>query len=110
MLREGGSVNFEAGFIESFGVGGRGSPTSRLMRARVLCFAGAKQLFWGDVHAETKHFQPLFSFLATDIVFVENRRRLNQLPRQSKGGILSVVATFIPFYTNVMVRLHLPRP
>ena len=55
------------------------------------------------MHAETRNFQPLFSFLATDVVFVENRRRLNLLPPQSRGGILSVVAMFMPFYNNIMV-------
>ena len=68
---------------------------------------GAKQLFWGDLHSESRHFQPLFSFLATDVVFVENRRRLDVLPRQSRAGILSIVATFLPFYDNVMVS-HAP--
>ena len=55
------------------------------------------------MHAGTRNFQPLFSFLATDVVFVENRRRLNLLPPQSRGGILSVVAMFMPFYNNIMV-------
>ena len=66
---------------------------------------GAKQLFWGDLHSGERNFQPLFHFLATDIVFVENRRRLDVLPRASRAGILVAVATFLPYYDNVMVRL-----
>ena len=64
---------------------------------------GAKQLFWGDLHSGERNFQPLYHFLATDIVFVENRKRLDVLPRPSRAGILVAVATFLPYYDNVMV-------
>lgn len=71
--------------------------------------AGAKQLFWGDLHSESRHFQPLFNFIATDVVFVEGRKRLNVLPLQSRSGILSTVATFLPFYNNIMVIVYCSR-
>ena len=72
---------------------------------KLSSLAGAKQLFWGDLHSESRHFQPLFHFLATDVVFVENRKRLDVLPQQSRAGILSTIATFLPFYDSIMVRL-----
>lgn len=64
---------------------------------------GAKQLFWGDVHSESRHFQPFFAFLSIDVVFNSEGRRLDALPHQSRAGILSTVATFLPFYDINMV-------
>lgn len=73
----------------------------------VCLFVGAKQLFWGDLHSENQNFQPLYSFLATDIVFAESKARLNWLPHQSRAGILTIVATFLPFYDNIMASFAL---
>lgn len=77
------------------------------LKTGAFVFAGAKQLFWGDLHAESRNFQPLFAFLATDVVFFEGGSRLQQLPPQSRGGILAAVATFLPFYSNIMVPYYL---
>ena len=70
--------------------------------------AGAKQVIWGDLHSEAHHFQPLFHFIATDIVFLENKSRLKWLPQQSRAGILALVATFLPYYADVMVSHIIP--
>jgi len=44
------------------------------------CTAGARQLFWGDV------------------VFCQDRTRLDTLPTQSRAALISVVACFLPYY------------
>ena len=60
--------------------------------------AGARQLFWGDVHSSTEHFITLYSFLVTGVVFNQDHTLLDSLPAQSRGGLLSVVAQFMPYY------------
>jgi len=35
------------------------------------CTAGARQLFWGDVHSTTDHFKALFYFLSAEVVFCQ---------------------------------------
>ncbi len=62
------------------------------------CTAGARQLFWGDVHSTTDHFKALFSFLSAEVVFCQNRSRLDTLPTQSRAALISVVACFLPYY------------
>ncbi len=62
------------------------------------CTAGARQLFWGDVHSTTDHFKALFSFLSAEVVFCLNRSRLDTLPTQSRAALISVVACFLPYY------------
>ena len=62
------------------------------------CTAGARQLFWGDVHSTTDHFKALFSFLSAEVVFCQNRTRLDTLPTQSRAALISVVACFLPYY------------
>ena len=66
--------------------------------------AGARQLFWGDVHSTTENFQPLYSFFANDIVFGQDRQQLAKLSRQSRNALLSIVASFLPFYVVEGVR------
>ena len=63
--------------------------------------AGARQLFWGDVHSTTTHFQPLFYFLAYSVVF--NEKRLDNLPTQSRAAVISVVSCFLPYYDEPAV-------
>ena len=62
------------------------------------CTAGARQLFWGDVHSTTDHFKALFSFLSAEVVFCQNRSRLDTLPTQSRAALISVDACFLPYY------------
>ncbi|CAL8466912.1 g6448 [Coccomyxa elongata] len=64
-----------------------------------LLVAGAGQLFWSDVHSSLIHFQPLYNFMANDVVLSSDRRRLDTLPPQSRAKLLSVVAAFLPYYT-----------
>lgn len=61
---------------------------------------GARQLFWGDVHSTTTHFQPLFLFLAYSVVFGQQRERLDSLPTQSQAAVISVVSCFLPYYDD----------
>lgn len=62
------------------------------------CTAGARQLFWGDVHSTTDHFKALFYFLSAEVVFCQDRTRLDTLPTQSRAALISVVACFLPYY------------
>ena len=86
-----------------------------ILRALYLCpgsiekspfalFAGAGQLFWSDVHSSLIHFQPLYTFMANEVVLCSDRRRLDTLPPQSRAKLLSVVAAFLPYYTPSAVR------
>lgn len=77
--------------------------------------AGARQLLWGDVQSSNDHFEALYSFLADRIVFSKDKELLDQLPAQSRAALLSVVASFLPYYNIPQVELsHLsqaePRP
>lgn len=66
--------------------------------------AGAGQLFWSDVHSSLIHFQPMYEYMANDVVLSSDRRRLDTLPPQSRAKLLSVVAAFLPYYTPSAVR------
>jgi hypothetical protein len=70
------------------------------MRAR----AGARQLFWSDVHSGLAHFGPMYGFLADAVALSPDRRRLDSLPPQSRAKLLSVVGAFLPYYMPSAVR------
>ncbi|DBB03908.1 TPA: hypothetical protein ACH3X1_012993 [Trebouxia sp. C0004] len=74
-----------------------GGKEQRQKHVNVL-ISGARQLFWGDVHSTTDHFKALFSFLSAEVVFCQNRTRLDTLPTQSRAALISVVACFLPYY------------
>lgn len=74
-----------------------GGKEQRQKHVNVL-ISGARQLFWGDVHSTTDHFKALFSFLSAEVVFCQNRSRLDTLPTQSRAALISVVACFLPYY------------
>ena len=80
------------------------------MHVHTLCvclIAGARQLFWGDVQSSNNHFEALYSFLADRFVFSKEKELLDQLPTQSRAAMLSVVASFLPYY-NIpqVIRWH----
>ena len=68
--------------------------------------AGARQLLWGDVQSSNDHFEALYSFLADRIVFSKDKELLDQLPAQSRAALLSVVASFLPYYNIPQVKLY----
>lgn len=69
--------------------------------------AGARQLFWGDVESSKAHFRELYIFLAEQIVFSkQNPQLLDSLPTQSRAAVLSVVASFLPYYNIPQVGLQ----
>lgn len=61
--------------------------------------AGARQLFWIDVHANTARFRPLYEFVAMDVVLHEDMSRLNTLPGPARAALVTLVACFMPYYT-----------
>lgn len=67
--------------------------------------SGARQLFFGDVHSSSKHLQSLFTFLVIEVVFNPNQQRLDAMPPHSRTALLSVVASFLPYYLDTEVRL-----
>ena len=68
--------------------------------ARVLlAVTGLKPLSLGDVEAGTLHMRPIHSFLASDVVFANDRRALDDLQPKARAALLAVVAGFLPFYT-----------
>lgn len=64
----------------------------------MLCCAGSRQLFLGDVQSGIKKFGALFAFLSQEVVLSPNRQHLDELPAQARENVLSVVAAYIPYY------------
>ncbi|GMH38571.1 hypothetical protein BSKO_06455 [Bryopsis sp. KO-2023] len=62
--------------------------------------AGARQLFWIDVHADTARFRPLYDFISTDVVLHQDASRLDSLPGPARAALVTLVACFMPYYTN----------
>lgn len=58
------------------------------------------------MHSSLIHFQPLYTFMANEVVLSSDRRRLDTLPPQSRAKLLSVVAAFLPYYTPSAVRFY----
>ncbi len=54
----------------------------------------------GDVEAGMLHMRPIHSFLASDIVFADDRRTLDGLEPKPRAALLAVVAGFLPYYTE----------
>ena len=71
--------------------------------------AGVRQLLWADVHGERMHFQPLYAWLAGEVVFSADRARLDTLPPQCRAKLLLVMAAFTPYYTPPQARTSKPR-
>ena len=69
-----------------------------------------RQLLWADVHGERVHFQPLYAWLAGEVVFAADRARLDTLPPQCRAKLLLVMAAFTPYYTPPQARTSKPKP
>lgn len=67
-----------------------------------------RQLLWADVHGERMHFQPLYAWLAGEVVFSADRARLDTLPPQCRAKLLLVMAAFTPYYTPPQARTSNP--
>lgn len=65
---------------------------------RHATYAGCRQLFLGDVQSGVKKFEPLFQFLARNIVLADDRRPLDRLPSQARTTLLSVTAAYLLYY------------
>ena len=73
----------------------------------LLCFTGARQLFWSDVHSSLTNFQAMYTFMAIDVALSSDRRQLDSLPMQSRAKLLAVTAAFVPYYNHSAVRFCL---
>ena len=79
--------------------------SGRCLGRPTLAGAGARQLFWADVHSSASNFKPLFDFLATEVVHAPNAERVRLLPSATWAGLQSVVASFLPLYVPPQARL-----
>ena len=69
-----------------------------------VCDAGARQLFWSDVHSGLTNFQAMYVFIADEVALSSDRRQLDSLPMQSRAKLLAVTAAFVPYYNHSAVR------
>ncbi|CAL5225631.1 g8487 [Coccomyxa viridis] len=65
-----------------------------------LLTAGARQLFWSDVHSGLTNFQAMYVFIADEVALSSDRRQLDSLPMQSRAKLLAVTAAFVPYYNH----------
>lgn len=94
----------------SGGGGRRASSSSSLAAASgsearhlLVLVRGAQQLFWADVHAGGRRFEPLFGWLAGVVVLAPPSQpppaaRLADLPFNPRVGLINVAAAFAPYY------------
>lgn len=69
-------------------------------------YVGARQLFWIDVHANSAKFCPLFSFISEAVVLRQDRSETDGLPGPAYVALVTLVACFMPYYTDAKVVLH----
>ena len=76
-------------------------------RHLLVLVRGAQQLFWADVHAGGRRFEPLFGWLANAVVLAPPAAaasppaaaaRLADLPFNPRVGLINVAAAFAPYY------------
>ena len=73
-----------------------GLPAHRQKHVHVLV-VGAQQLFWADVHSGATRFAPLYRFLWRAVADTPAAPG-GALPLQSRAGMLTVLAAFLPYY------------
>eukprot|EP00873_Tetraselmis_striata_P002314 jgi/Tetstr1/422578/TSEL_013386.t1 len=75
---------------------------------------GARYLFWGDLHANCYHFAPMYKFLLAVIAMDADNKCLQRQPMEAREPLVSLVATFMPYYSSLEVILEsmstLPSP
>lgn len=76
-----------------------GGADQRLKHLNVLV-SGARQLFIGDVETGRTAFQPLFAFIAEQVVLSHDQRRLDALPPPGRENIMALAAAFLPYYCS----------
>ncbi|GAB4815145.1 hypothetical protein N2152v2_002191 [Parachlorella kessleri] len=74
-----------------------GGSDQRLKHLNVLV-SGARQLFIGDVETSNTAFQPLYTFVAEQVVLAPDKSRLRALPSPGREAIMGLVASFLPYY------------
>jgi len=74
-----------------------GGVAERLKHINVL-IQGARLLFWGDLHGSCGQFVPLYSFFHAAVIGDPRRRCLQQQPDAARAALLSLVASFLPYY------------
>eukprot|EP00887_Chlorella_sp_A99_P006836 scaffold2.g6836.t1 len=76
--------------------------------------SGARQLFIGDVETASSAFQPLFTFIADQVVLNPDRTRLSALPSPGRESTMTLAAAFLPYYgtskQNLEALSHFPSP
>lgn len=76
-----------------------GGADQRLKHLNVL-LSGARQLFLGDVETGRTAFQPLYVFIAEQVVLGADRRRLDALPAPGREHVMALAAAFLPYYCS----------
>lgn len=59
---------------------------------------GAAWLLAGDANSGAAVYEPLFKFLAFEITLGLDKEPLESLPSEARRAVLSVVASFLPYY------------
>lgn len=74
-----------------------GGLEQRVKHVSVLA-KGARWLLAGDANSSSTRYEPLFKFLAFEITLALDREPLDGLPPEARRAVLSVVASFLPYY------------
>ncbi|KAL4424031.1 hypothetical protein ABPG75_001332 [Micractinium tetrahymenae] len=76
-----------------------GGADQRLKHLNVL-LSGTRQLFLGDVETGKTAFQPLYAFIAEQVVLSADQRRLDALPAPGREHVMALAAAFLPYYCS----------
>lgn len=74
-----------------------GGLEQRLKYINIL-ISGSRQLFLGDVESDTMAFRPIHTFMLEQVILARSGSRLENLPSTGKDALLSLVASFSPYY------------
>jgi len=74
-----------------------GGGDQRLKHLNILV-SGARQLFLGDVETGVMAFKPLYTFIAEQVVLLQPRKRLDDLPAPGRETLAAIAAAFMPYY------------
>lgn len=69
----------------------------------LFMLAGAWHLFWGDVNSGCRHFAPLFRFMMAVLILDPGHMSLTYEPIQGQEPLLSILASFMPYYSHPKV-------
>ena len=57
-------------------------------------------MFWGDVHSKQQLFAPLYRFMFAVTVLDTERVCLQMQPTEARELLLSLIASFLPYYSE----------